>query len=157
MRGHASFAIPTTLNDSLMSRLDRLGSAKAIAQTGAVIGREFPYELLASITDLTGEHLREELHRLVEAGLLIGHRSSAVLTYTFKHALVRDAAYSSLLKAAQVKLHARIARALVDEFPDTAEAHPEILAHHFQAANEIGRAVRRWLSMSTVHAQPSCQ
>ena len=155
MRGHASFAIPATLNDSLMSRLDRLGSAKAIAQTGAVIGREFPYELLARITDLTGEHLREELHRLVEAGLLIGHRSSAVLTYTFKHALVRDAAYSSLLKAAQVKLHARIAQALVDEFPDTAEAHPEILAHHFQAANEIGSAVEYLVKGAKLSAKRS--
>src|SRR5438034_3018042 len=96
-RDHSSFAIPMTLNDSLMSRLDRLGSAKTVAEIGAVIGREFSYELLAKVADLPEEHLREELYRLVDAGLLVSRRSTAVLSYAFKHALVRDAAYSSLL------------------------------------------------------------
>jgi len=155
MRGHAPFSIPATLNDSLMSRLDRLGTAKAIAQVGAVIGREFSYELLASVADQTGERLREELHRLVEAGLLIGHRSTAILTYTFKHALVRDAAYSSLLRGAQVALHGRIARVLIDEFPETAEAHPEIIAYHFQAANETSLAVDYLVNAAKLSAKRS--
>jgi class 3 adenylate cyclase/tetratricopeptide (TPR) repeat protein len=155
MRGHAPFSIPATLNDSLMSRLDRLGTAKAIAQVGAVIGREFSYELLASVADQSGERLREELHRLVEAGLLIGHRSTAILTYTFKHALVRDAAYSSLLRSAQVALHGRIARVLIDEFPETAEAHPEILAYHFQAANETSLAVDYLVKSAKLSAKRS--
>ncbi|MGH9905315.1 MAG: AAA family ATPase, partial [Pyrinomonadaceae bacterium] len=94
MQRRRSFAIPTTLTDSLMSRLDRLGSAKPVAQIGAVIGREFSYELLAKVADLPEEHLKEELYRLVDSGLLISQRSTAVLVYAFKHALVRDAAYS---------------------------------------------------------------
>src|SRR4051794_2202537 len=89
----APTAIPSTLNDSLMSRLDRLGSAKSIAQMAAVIGREFSYELLRDICDVPEEHLREELYRLVDAGLLVGGRSSAVRGYAFRHALIRDAAY----------------------------------------------------------------
>ena len=140
-RGHSPFAIPATLNDSLMSRLDRLGSAKTVAEVGAVIGREFSYELLAKVTDLPEEHLREELYRLVDAGLLVSGRSTAVLSYAFKHALVRDAAYSSLLKKKQVSLHLRIARVLVEEFPETAESQPEVLAYHFEAATDVNNAV----------------
>ena len=140
-RGDSFFTIPTTLNDSLMSRLDRLGSAKTVAEIGAVIGREFSYELLAKLVDLPEEQLREELYRLVDAGLLVGGRSTAVLSYAFKHALVRDAAYSSLLKKKQVSLHSRIARVLVEEFPETAESQPEVLAYHFQAANDVDHAV----------------
>lgn len=140
-RDHGSFAIPTTLNDSLMSRLDRLGSAKTVAEIGAVIGREFSYELLAKVAELPEEQLREELYRLVDAGLLVSRRATAVLSYAFKHALVRDAAYSSLLKKKQVALHARIARVLVEDFPETAESAPEVLAYHFQAANDVTHAV----------------
>ena len=140
-RGRSSFAIPTTLNDSLMSRLDRLGSAKTVAEIGAVIGREFSYELLAKAADLPEEQLREELYRLVDAGLLVSGRATAVLSYAFKHALVRDAAYSSLLKKKQVALHSRIARVLVEDFPETAESQPEVLAYHFQAANDVNHAV----------------
>src|SRR5439155_20418807 len=140
-RDHSSFAIPMTLNDSLMSRLDRLGSAKSVAELGAVIGREFSYGLLAKVADLPEEHLREELYRLVDAGLLVSRRSTAVLSYAFKHALVRDAAYSSLLKKRQVALHARIARVLVEDFPETAELQPEVVAYHFQVATDIYNAV----------------
>jgi class 3 adenylate cyclase/tetratricopeptide (TPR) repeat protein len=140
-QGQGSFAIPATLNDSLMSRLDRLGSAKVVAEIGAVIGREFSYELLAKIADVPEDDLREELYRLVDAGLLVSRRSAAVLSYAFKHALVRDAAYSSLLKKKQVALHSRVARVLIDDFPETAESQPEVLAHHFQAANDAANAV----------------
>jgi predicted ATPase len=138
-REDSSFAIPTTLTDSLMSRLDRLGSAKAVAQIGAVIGREFSYELLAKVTSLPEEHLREELYRLVDSGLLLSRRSTAVLSYAFKHALVRDVAYSSLLKKQQVSLHARIARVLIDEFPETADVQPEVIIYHFEAAGTSPR------------------
>ena len=139
--GQRSMAIPATLNDSLMSRLDRLGSAKTVAEIGAVIGREFSYELLASVAELPEESLKDELYLLVDAGLLVPGRSTAVLGYAFKHALVRDAAYSSLLRKRQVALHARIARVLVDRFPETAERQPEVVAEHFRAANDVNNAV----------------
>ena len=141
--GHARapFPIPTTLTDTLMSRLDRLGSAKSLAQTGAVIGREFSHELLAKVAGLPEEQLREELYRLVDSGLLIRRRSTAILTYAFQHALVRDAAYSSLLTKDQVALHARIARTLVEDFPETGELRPDLLAYHFEAAKSVDSAV----------------
>jgi class 3 adenylate cyclase/tetratricopeptide (TPR) repeat protein len=134
-------AIPTTLNDSLMSRLDRLGSAKQLAETAAVIGREFSYELLVKVTDLPEEHVKDELRRLVDAGLLVSGRSTAVLGYAFKHALVRDAAYASLLKKQQAALHERIARVLVGDFPELAETQPEVVAYHLQAAGALDDAV----------------
>ena len=133
--------IPTTLRDSLTSRLDRLGPAKAVAEVAAVIGREFPYELLAKVVELPEERLRDELYQLVDAGLLVARQSSAAPGYAFKHALVRDAAYSSLLKKKQATLHARIAAALIDEFPDTADSQPEVLAYHFGAAHDVDNAV----------------
>jgi class 3 adenylate cyclase/tetratricopeptide (TPR) repeat protein len=139
--GRSSLAIPATLNDSLMSRLDRLGSAKTVAEVGAVIGREFTYELLASVADLPEESLKDHLYLLVDAGLLVARRSTAMLSYAFKHALVRDAAYSSLLKKRQISLHGRIARVLVDRFPETAERQPEVVADHFRAANDVNNAV----------------
>jgi class 3 adenylate cyclase/tetratricopeptide (TPR) repeat protein len=140
-RALSSFAIPATLNDSLMSRLDRLGSAKAVAQIGAAIGREFPYELLARVAARPQEEVKEDLYRLVEAGLVMSRPSASVRMYGFKHALVRDAAYSSLLKKDQAALHARVAQSLVDDFPEVGESQPEVLAHHFQAAGDIDNAV----------------
>jgi class 3 adenylate cyclase/tetratricopeptide (TPR) repeat protein len=153
--GHPSLAIPATLNDSLMSRLDRLGSAKTVAEIGAVIGREFSYELLASVADLTEESLKDHLYLLVEAGLLVARRSTAVLSYAFKHALVRDAAYSSLLRKRQVSLHARIARALVDRFPETAERQPEVVADHLRAANDVDNAVDYLVKAAKLSARRS--
>jgi tetratricopeptide (TPR) repeat protein len=140
-RARPAAAIPATLTDSLMSRLDRLGSAKTVAQIGAAIGREFSYELLAKVVEEPEDHLREELRRLVEAGLLVSRPSTPVLTYAFKHALVRDTAYSSLLKKGQASLHARIARILAREFPEIGESQPEVLAYHFQAAGDVENAV----------------
>ncbi|HUH93603.1 MAG TPA: adenylate/guanylate cyclase domain-containing protein [Casimicrobiaceae bacterium] len=136
-----ALAIPATLSDSLMARLDRLGSAKRVAEIGAVIGREFSYELLARVSDLPEAELRDELRRLVDAGLLSTRRPTAALSYAFKHALVRDAAYASLLRKRQAALHARIARTLIDHFPETAERQPEVVAYHLQSANEVGDAV----------------
>lgn len=153
--GHSPLTIPATLNDSLMSRLDRLGSAKTVAEIGAVIGREFSYELLAKAADLPEENLREELYRLVDAGLLVSRRSAAVLSYAFKHALVRDAAYSSLLKKKQIALHSRIARILIEDFPETAESEPDVLAYHFQAANDVAKAVAYLVKAAKLSAKRS--
>ena len=141
VREHSPLAIPATLTDSLMSRLDRLGPAKKVAEISAVIGREFSYELLAKVAELPEVQLKEELRRLVDAGLLLTRRSTPVLSYAFKHALVRDAAYSCLLKKTQASLHARIALVLVELFPETAESQPEVLAYHFSAANDVTHAV----------------
>ena len=151
----SSGAIPTTLNDSLMSRLDRLGSAKVVAETAAVIGREFSHELLIKIADLPEEQVRDELRRLVDAGLLVSGRSTAVLSYAFRHALVRDAAYANLLKKRQVALHGRIARVLIGDFPELAEAQPEVVAYHLQAANELDDAVDFLVRAAKVSARRS--
>jgi tetratricopeptide (TPR) repeat protein len=153
--GLDAVTIPATLNDSLMSRLDRLGSAKTVAEIASVIGREFSYELLARTANLPEDDLREELYRLVDAGLLVTRRSSAVLGYAFKHALVRDAAYANLLKRKQAALHARIAQVLVDDFPETVDAQPELVAHHFQAANDVDNAVPFLVKASRLSARRS--
>jgi class 3 adenylate cyclase/tetratricopeptide (TPR) repeat protein len=155
VRAQVPFAIPATLNDSLMSRLDRLGSAKAVAQVGAVIGREFSRELLGKVANVGEERLGEDLHRLVESGLLVSRRATQALSYAFKHALVRDAAYSSLLKKEQAALHARIALALVEHFPDTADAQPEVVAHHFRAANDVPNAVAYLVKAAKTSARRS--
>ncbi len=148
-------AVPATLTDSLMSRLDRLGSAKQVAEIGAVIGREFSYELLVKVAELPEVRLKEELYRLVDAGLLVSRRATPPLGYAFRHALVRDAAYSCLLKKTQTALHARIARVLVEEFPETAESQPEVLAYHFQAANDIDAAVEYLVRAAKLSARRS--
>lgn len=150
-----STSIPTTLTGSLMSRLDRLGSAKAVAQVGAAIGREFSYELIAKVAELPEEVLREELYRLVASGLLVSRPSTAVLMYAFKHALVRDAAYSSLLKKGQAALHSRIAEVLLKDFPETAESQPEVLAYHFEAAGDVENAVQSLLKAAKLSAKRS--
>jgi len=153
--GLVAVTIPATLNDSLMSRLDRLGSAKAVAEVASVIGREFSYELLARTANMPEDDLREELYRLVDAGLLVTRRSSSVLSYAFKHALVRDAAYANLLRKKQAALHARIAQVLVDEFPETAGTQPELVAHHFQAANDADNAVAFLVKAAKLSARRS--
>jgi len=153
--GRSPFAIPSTLTDSLMSRLDRLGSAKNIAQIGATIGREFSFQLLAKVANVPEENLKEELYRLVASGLLISRRSTAVLVYAFKHALVRDVAYSSLLKKAQESLHARIAHVLVEHFPENAESQPEVVAYHFQVARQADQAVHYLVKAAKLSAKRS--
>jgi class 3 adenylate cyclase/tetratricopeptide (TPR) repeat protein len=154
-RGPLRFAIPTTLTDSLTGRLDRLGPAKRVAQTGAAIGREFSYETLAKLADMPEEELKGQLHRLVESGLLIRPRSMQVLSYRFKHALVRDAAYSSLLKKEQISLHSRIARILAEEFPQLGAAQPEFVAYHFEAGQNFDRAVEYLIKAAELSAKRS--
>ena len=129
-----------------MARLDRLGpAAKDVAQTGAVIGREFGHELLASIADLPEPQLREALDRLTNSGLLFVRGTPPQSTYIFKHALVQDAAYGTLLRGRRQQLHARIAATLEDRFPEIVLAQPALLARHCAEAGLAEKAVVYWL------------
>jgi predicted ATPase len=137
-------AIPTTLADSLMARLDRLRTAKEVAQRAAVLGREFPYGLLAAVAGIEEAALRQGLARLVEAEIVFVRGEPPGATYSFKHVLVQEAAYESLLKRARQELHGRIARALRERFPETAEAQPELVAQHHEEAGEAELAAAAW-------------
>jgi predicted ATPase len=140
----STFAIPATLQDSLMARLDQLMTAKVIAQLGATIGRQFSYALLQAVAELNDRMLQEELHRLVEAELLYQRGVSPQATYIFKHALIQDAAYASLLKSTRQHYHQRIAQVLETQFPETTEGQPELLAYHYTEAGLTGQAVAYW-------------
>jgi predicted ATPase len=137
-------ALPATLQDSLMARLDRLVSAKGIAQLGAAIGRQFSYALLHAVSQLEEDTLHRELSRLVEAELLYQHGLPPQEIYTFKHALIRDAAYQSLLKRTRQQYHQNIAQTLTERFVETAENQPELLAHHLTEAGLVEQAVGLW-------------
>lgn len=136
--------VPETLHDSLMARLDRLVSVKEVAQTGAVIGRHFSHDLLAAVSLLAGQALEHALKQLAEAELIEQHGVSPEITYTFNHALVRDAAYGSILRTKRRVLHERIAHALEEKFPRTVETEPELLAHHFEGAGLPEPAITYW-------------
>jgi class 3 adenylate cyclase/tetratricopeptide (TPR) repeat protein len=133
-------AVPATLQDSLMARLDRLGPAKEVAQIAATIGRQFAHALLAAVAPASPGELDSALARLTEANLVFPQNRAIEPTYSFKHALTRDVAYDSLLRARRRDLHERIARILEERFPALAEAEPEILAHHFGRADLPGPA-----------------
>jgi predicted ATPase len=120
--------IPVTLHDSLMARLDRLGSAKDVLQVGSVIGGEFSYELLHAVHRGSEQQLESELRKLTDADLLYFRGLAPEATYQFKHALIRDAAYEALLKSRRKELHRLVARTIDEQFPDIKEAHPEVLA-----------------------------
>jgi predicted ATPase len=139
-------AIPTTLHDSLLARLDRLGPAKETAQLGAALGREFSYELLAAVSQLRDKELQEALAQLASAELIFRRGRPPDATYTFKHALVQDAAYARLLMSRRQQLHSRIAQVLKERFPDRVAAEPELLAHHHTEAGEIEPAIENWLA-----------
>jgi predicted ATPase len=136
--------IPTTLQDSLMARLDRLGPAKEVAQVGAVIGSEFFFALLQAVHPIDEADLQVALCNLVDAELLYVRGIAPDATYFFKHALIRDAAYEALLKSRRCELHTRIAQTLEERFPERVESHPEILAHHCSEAGLIAQAARYW-------------
>ena len=136
--------IPATLHDSLMARLDRLGAIKEVAQTASVIGREFDYDLLAAVSPLSFEKLGDALIQLIDAGLVFRRGRSAEGGYIFKHALVQDAAYGSLLKSRRQKLHGRIAKTLGERFPERVASEPELLAHHLTEAAFFDAAVKQW-------------
>jgi predicted ATPase/class 3 adenylate cyclase len=140
-----SMAIPTTLHASLMARLDRLAPIRDVAQIGAVVGREFSYELLNTVAGLTGEKLEEALAELVRSELIFCRGEVPHAIYTFKHVLVRDAAYSGLLKSRRAALHATIADAFEQRFPEIVEAQPETLAHHLTEAGLFEKAQGYWL------------
>jgi TOMM system kinase/cyclase fusion protein len=138
-------AIPTTLHDSLMARLDRLTAVKALAQLGATLGREFSYELLRAASPWDEESLRRGLQQLVEAEFLYQRGLPPQATYMFKHALIQDAAYQSLLRSTRQQYHQRIAQVLAAQFPETAETQPELLAHHYTEAGLSAQAIPYWL------------
>jgi len=136
--------IPVTLHDSLMARLDRLGRAKEVAQVGAVLGGEFSYGLLHAVHSIAEVALQRALSSLADAELLYVRGIAPDATYQFKHALIRDAAYNTLLKTRRRELHQRIAHALQEWFPDTATSVPELLAHHYTEAGLIAQALPYW-------------
>jgi predicted ATPase len=137
-------AIPTTLQDSLMARLDRLAPVKEVAQIGAVIGREFTYRLLAVLSPLPEPALQDALSHLVGSELVFRRGTIPHATYSFKHAFAQDAAYSSLLKSKRQQLHGQAAAALRDRFPDLTDKEPEILAHHCAEAGLADDAAAYW-------------
>jgi class 3 adenylate cyclase len=141
----AAHHIPATLADSLMARLDRLGAqAKEVAQVGAVCGREFSFGLIQAMHPLGARELEAALAKLVDAELLHVHGSPPEATYTFKHALVQDAAYESLLKSRRRALHGQVAAALTAHFPQIGAEHPELLAHHHECAAQPAPALAAW-------------
>ena len=139
-----ALAVPASLHASLMARLDRLGSAKEMAQIGSAIGREFSYALLAAVARKPEAELGSALDRLIQAGLLFRQGVSPYATYLFKHALVQDAAYGTLLREPRRALHARIAETLEGQFAEIAESRPEILARHCTEAGLIEKATDFW-------------
>jgi class 3 adenylate cyclase/predicted ATPase len=136
--------IPVTLQDSLMARLDRLGSAKEVIQVGAVIGSEFSYELLHAVHPLAEDDLQHALRGLADAELLYARGIAPEATYLFKHALIRDAAYEALLRSKRRRYHRKIAEVLQERFSDTVEVQPELLATHYTEAGLIEQAVPFW-------------
>lgn len=140
-----SHGIPMTLQDSLMARLDQTAPVKTVAQVGSAIGREFSYELLATVSKLEESEVRDGLEQLIDSGLVFRHGTTLREFYRFKHALVRDAAYDTLLRRKRRQLHADLAAAMEEQFPETAETNPELIAHHCTEAGHTDKAVSYWL------------
>jgi tetratricopeptide (TPR) repeat protein len=139
-----ALAIPATLRDSLMARLDRLAPIKEVAQIAACIGREFDEELLACISPLPLPQLQQALQQLADSELVFKHGQPPHNSYLFKHALIQEAAYDSLLKSKRTQIHGRIAAALETQFPEVVAAQPELVAHHYGAAGLAERAIPHW-------------
>ena len=138
------FTIPSTLQDSLIARLDRLGSAKEIVLTASVIGREFSYELIEAVTSAPPAKLLADLGLLVQSDLLEQRGSPPQSRYIFKHALILDAAFQSVLKAKRRELHQRVAEVFASRFPEVVATEPELLAYHYAEANLVDRALACW-------------
>lgn len=138
-------AIPTTLQDSLLARVDRLSAVKEVAQMGAVIGREFSFRHLAAMGGFDAAHLQAAIAQLIQAEMILPRGLPEQLTYTFKHALIQDAAYSTIILARRQQLHARCADILQDISPLIGEQQPEVLAHHYGQAGQGLAAARHWL------------
>ena len=150
-----TLAIPETLQDSLMARLDQMNNAKEVAQLGAVVGREFSYEILQAISTQDEATVRDELSQLVEAELLYQRGQPPRSRYIFKHALIQDAAYASLLRSACQNIHQKIAETLEVQFPETVALQPELVAHHYSAAGHAEAAVTYWHQASERDRQNS--
>src|SRR6516165_4077068 len=138
------FAIPASLHDSLMARLDRLASVRLVAQTGAAIGREFPYALLRAVSRLSEDELQASLARLVASELVSRRGTPPDAVYSFKHALVQDAAHGSLLRSTRQQLHAQIAEALEIHSPELMDSQPELFAQHYAEAGLVEKSVAYW-------------
>jgi predicted ATPase len=138
------FAIPTSLHDSLMARLDHLASVRLVAQIGASIGRDFSYALLHAVSRLPEDELQAALGRLVASELVFQRGVPPDAVYVFKHALVQDAAHGSLLRSARQQLHAQIAAALETHFPEMMDTQPELLAQHYAEAGLVEKSVACW-------------
>ncbi|RWK44302.1 adenylate/guanylate cyclase domain-containing protein [Mesorhizobium sp.] len=151
----AGLGIPATLHASLMARLDRLGAAKSVAQIGAVIGREFSHDLLAAVAPYAATELQAFIDQLTSSGLVFRRGTTTEALYLFKHALVQDAAYNTLLRHPRQQLHANIARTLEERFAGRAAREPEVLAHHFAEAGQTARAIDYWLMAGKQAAQRS--
>jgi DNA-binding winged helix-turn-helix (wHTH) protein/tetratricopeptide (TPR) repeat protein len=137
-------AIPDTLHDSLMARLDRLGAAREVAQVAAVVGGEFSYELLHAVHPIAEDALQHALHTLADAEILYVRGIIPEAVYQFKHALIRDTAYQSLVKSRRIKLHHQVVRTIEEKFSTLAERHPELLARHWSEGNDTERAILEW-------------
>ena len=153
----SELAIPATLHDSLMARLDRLQSVKEVAQTAACIGREFDHRLLSEISPLSAEGLTGALGRLIEAELLFRRGMPPSATYLFKHALVRDAAYESLLRSSRRQVHARIVNALESGLGVRDSAETVLLAQHSEAAELKEKAIASTLDDRSMACCPACR
>jgi predicted ATPase len=140
----STIAVPSSLHDSLMARLDQLANVKEVAQVCGVIGRECPYSLLSAVIGWPQDKLEAGVERLVQSGLMFRHGTPPEAHCVFKHALVQDAAYASLPRSRRQALHARTAEVLVERFPETVETQPELIAHHLTAAERIAEAVSYW-------------
>ncbi|MBS0155577.1 MAG: AAA family ATPase [Nitrospira sp.] len=137
-------SIPDSLQALLMERIDRLGAAKEIIQLGSAIGREFSYELLREIVDITDGELKNMLHSLDASGLIFQEGEIPAATFTFKHALIQEAAYSTLPKKSRLVLHTRIAKTLESRFAERVKMEPELLGYHYEQAGLVGPAVHYW-------------
>ena len=150
-----SLVIPATLHDSLTARLDRLGAAKGVAQVAAVLGREFSFEMLHAVAPMSDQELVASLDQLLDSELFVRRGSPPEATYQFSHALIQDAAYSSMLKSTRRYYHEHIADVLVERFPRAAEIRPELVARHYTEAGAAERAVGYWLQAARRAARAS--
>ena len=141
----APLAIPTTLHASLLARLDRLAPTREVAQIGAALGRQFSHELISAVAQMPQQQLDDALEQLVGAELIFRRGTPPDAEYTFKHALVQDAAYSTLLRNRRQQLHARIGAVLEEQFAETVAAQPELLARHCAEAGWTEKAISYWL------------
>jgi predicted ATPase len=137
-------AIPATLHDSLMARLDRFATVKAVVQLRATLGREFSYAVIQAVAPVEEPILQQELTKLLHAELLYQRGFPPQATYLFKHALIQEAAYQSILKSTRQQYHQRIAHLLVDRFPEIVETQPEVIAHHYTEAGLSLQAIPYW-------------